>query len=528
MGFGRRTSRHVEREVLHAYSAGELDPAHRVVVERHLEACGRCSAALAEADALRAVLVASEPPPLDDLAWQRMQRRVRAELESRASSSAMRGRSAREWLGAALASAAAAVALVVWFTPFTPSAPVGGPRVGASDERLELVVGRGVVVRADRGARMRVVDVDPSAVRLALDEGRIAVRMTPELDTALALEARGGVLEARGAMFTLSALGARAELDVGRGQVQLTQGGARRTMHDGQLWGWSETGAGPFAAARPGASAFESIEASDPGADAAAVRAPESSVSGDAPAARAPMADAVEPRSVDTALGPTRAAERASATERPGSSPSARRSIRAPSGAASVVPGASRGGQGAPSLAVAASGPASLDARGVFEAAQQAFDEGEVTRALELARAVPRDDDLWAQRAAVLECRAAILVGEHGRAVEACERVLRGELEPVERRHAHLMLAQLHRTQLGDCGRALPHFDAASVRGENSLLQEEVLLGRCDCRIRVGNLDGATRDVAQLELRGNALTRPRMLEALRLELQKARAAEGLR
>jgi hypothetical protein len=98
----------------------------------------------------------------------------------------------------------------------------------------------------------------------------------------------------------------------------------------------------------------------------------------------------------------------------------------------------------------------------------------------------------------------------------------------VERRYAHLTLAQLYRTQLGDCARALPHFDAASVRGEKSLLQEEVLLGRCDCRIRAGNLDGATRDVAQLELRGAAFTRPQVLEALKLELQRARAAEGLR
>lgn len=511
MGFGRRTSRHVGREVLHAYSAGELDPAQRVVVERHLESCGRCSAALAEADALRAVLVASEPPPLDDLAWQRMQRRVRAELERRASLGAMRSGGAREWLGAALASAAAAVALVVWFTPFTPAAPVAGPRVGASDERLELVVGRGVAVRADRGARVRVVEVDPGAVRLVLDEGRVAVRMAPELDTALALEARGGLLTARGAMFTLSAIGARAELDVGRGAVELTQGGARRTLGDGQLWGWSEEAGvvdpstDTAAAGRVDTAAASSLEA-----DAEASTPSEAAAAADQP----------------SAAEPTAWVER-----RPVTPPATRRGPRAPSSAESTddaQASLSPDDRSPPSPAVGAPGPRASDARGTFEAAQQAFDEGAVARALELARAVPRADEVWGPRAAGLECRAAILVGEHTRAVEACERVLLGELEPVERRHAHLTLAQLHRTQLGDCGRALPHFDAASVRGEKSLLQEEVLLGRCDCRVRVGNLDGATRDVAQLELRGPALTRPQALELLKLELQKARAAEGLR
>jgi ferric-dicitrate binding protein FerR (iron transport regulator) len=493
MGFGRRTSRHVAREVLHAYSAGELDPTQRVVVERHLDACGRCAVALAEADALRAVLIAAEPPPLDDLAWQRMQRRVRAELESRASLSAMRVGGAREWLGVALASTAAAVALVVWFTPFTPKSKAASAGASPSDERLELVVGRGVVVRADRGARVRVVDVDPSAVRLVLDEGRVAVRMAPELDTTLALDARGGLLSARGAMFTLAVVGARAELDVGKGSVEFTQAGVRRVLQDGQLWGWTEEApVGGAGAAEPHGAAADA-----PGAPVEAEVGQADAIASDAPAAPAADAPATPPTSAPVV--PRRAPARVAADPAPEAS-----------------------------VAAVAAPEAIRDARGTFEAAQRAFDEGEVARALTLARAVPRDDDLWAPRAVGLECRAGILVGEYTRAVEACQRVLQGELEPVERRYAHLTLAQLYRTQLGDCARALPHFDAASVRGEKSLLQEEVLLGRCDCRIRAGNLDGATRDVAQLELRGAAFTRPQVLEALKLELQRARAAEGLR
>jgi anti-sigma factor RsiW len=110
------------RGLLSPFADGELDPVHTLEVERHLEGCSECAAALERTRALGSALL---DPALYHPAPPDLHRRVRAAV--RRASGAGRRPAWRPFVAAAAAAVLAAVA--VW-------AAVRGPSAPAADERL--------------------------------------------------------------------------------------------------------------------------------------------------------------------------------------------------------------------------------------------------------------------------------------------------------------------------------------------------------------------------------------------------------
>lgn len=66
--------------MLGGYADGELSSIETDAVASHLETCGRCRQIVREQQRVQHVLDAYRPPPVDDLRWNEVGRRLRAEL----------------------------------------------------------------------------------------------------------------------------------------------------------------------------------------------------------------------------------------------------------------------------------------------------------------------------------------------------------------------------------------------------------------------------------------------------------------
>src|SRR5689334_22183502 len=82
----RSARRHPPDALLHAYVAGELDPANRSAIASHLDACDRCRAAERKVGALRGLIASAPPPGIDELRWRRIAQNVMTQLEDDARS----------------------------------------------------------------------------------------------------------------------------------------------------------------------------------------------------------------------------------------------------------------------------------------------------------------------------------------------------------------------------------------------------------------------------------------------------------
>ncbi len=123
--------------------------------------------------------------------------------------------------------------------------------------------------------------------------------------------------------------------------------------------------------------------------------------------------------------------------------------------------------------------------------------------------------------AAQLVCDALISASRAQEAVAACQDVL--ELSTGEaRRAAHHRLATLYRVQLGDCVRALPHYNKLLTFGQVGQLQDELRVVRAGCALEANRIDIAERDVAILQGRRAWLARPEAFDALQKSLEQKR------
>lgn len=100
-----------------AYIDGELDPAGKLEIERHLEACALCASGYAEHGSLKRALGAGE---LSYKAPPELQQRIRFALRSEAKSEKPAPTVPRRWFTAAAGLAIAALALL-FVLPFVPN-----------------------------------------------------------------------------------------------------------------------------------------------------------------------------------------------------------------------------------------------------------------------------------------------------------------------------------------------------------------------------------------------------------------------
>lgn len=130
-----------------AYLIGDLTPAEREQVEKHLGGCEGCRR---ERDAFQAVLgdLRAEAPPPPDLPWERWRSELRARLKGRA----RRRPWWRQPVPLALSTAAAAALVVtVWLGPWRelPRADLASIEEAVLGGRLELLSQYSLVERLD-------------------------------------------------------------------------------------------------------------------------------------------------------------------------------------------------------------------------------------------------------------------------------------------------------------------------------------------------------------------------------------------
>lgn len=452
-----------------------MDPVQRASVLAHLKGCPECTLSYRQVEGMLSQFRAMEPPPVDDLSWARMSRRIMTELEARASAPPPAPLWAARIFPAALATALA-VALVVWFTPRSQPAPapvlhLPNPAITAGAEPFEFTLQSGVSLRLGEHAQIRIQS-GGERLRIDLISGELAVNQPRD---AAALEFRTpevGAL-AQGAAFTVSYLGQESTIRVERGRVELAGEGGPTIIPPGQRRS-IKRGASRPAAAEP-----------------------------------APVAS-VDPEPLLRASPAVPAPRRPKVTAEP--------SI-APLGHASVE------GQ----TEVVLEAPAAEDPVAErWRSAVQAFDSGEAETAIRLAHDVVllgrgRPEE---REALSLLCTAELTVGAADKAVVACEALIGVEPGAEPRRLLHHRVANIYRVKLHDCAHALPHYDQTIVFGGTSLVDDEALLGRAECALELGKLDVAARDLRAVGARSERLVRKSTYDTLLSRLEAARKNEG--
>lgn len=474
MRFGSRSNGHPSRETLHATAAGEVDPLQRASVLAHIKGCRDCTSAYRQVEGMLSQFRAMEPPPVDDLSWARMSRRIMTELETRASAPPPAPLWAARIFPAAVMTAMA-VALVVWFTPRPVPAPASvahlpNPAITAGAEPFEFTLQSGVSLRLGEHAQIRLQSAG-ERLRIDLVNGELAVTQPRE---AAALEFRTPELTAlaQGASFTVSYLGQESTIRVERGRVELLgdvspgviSAGERRTIKRGVV-------------------------------RAAAVEPSPAQLSASEPL---------------RSLAPSPTLPRPKASAEPSIAPLAHASVE---GQTEVV-----------MEAPAAEDPVAER----WRSAVQAFDSGEAETAIRLANDVvllgrgrPEERD-----ALDLLCTAELTLGAADKAVVACEALIGVEAGAEPRRLLHHRVANIYRVKLHDCAHALPHYDQTIVFGGTSLVDDEALLGRAECALELGKLDVAARDLRAVGARSERLVRKSTYDTLLMRLDAARKNEG--
>ncbi len=496
--------KHPGEETLHAYAAGEVpDGPVRAAIAGHVAQCGSCAEALARVGAMRELFSSMAPDPLDDLRWARLARRVQAELRSpgRAAGEGLRGWSwlsglsgdwTRWWAPVAvIAATGLATVLVVNAWPRGAVAPAAAPAVTsvASSGSAARSPGSSMAdARVDLAASAREDDVLPAGAPAVLHGASTPVRFTLESGLQVQL---GPAAEVR---FVESSLD-RVKLELERGEVEVWSAddrfGPDVELRAPDLLATSK-GSTRFRVARlAGAPTALQIERGE-------VRVARAELSSPAPS----------PSPVRVAgASPSDAAERGA--DRPAEREGAR---DADTRARGPVPTPVRG------AARASAAPADP-----WAAVLSAYEAGRLEEAVTRAQALlegPHDDD-QSRRVWRLVCDAQLALDRPRAAAAACESLL-PLISGDEARVVHFRVATIHRARLGDCPRATAHYDQMVVVGSTALIDQDALLGRAECALMAGDLDGAARDLGFL--RGQALARPAAYDVLSERLGRARDA----
>lgn len=473
--------RHLDDARLHAYVAGEADPAERAVVEAHVDACEHCREALGRVGAVVGLIRRVAPVEPDELSWRRMQARVRERLEADAESAGLATIDlfmGRRWVSAAVA-AVAAVALLVWFAPRGERrAPDdrNAPEVAAVVPAAQTVTSGDapMAVKLASGAELelapksRVVAPPPSSdgPDLELEMGELAVRLPdrPSDERPYRVRTPAFSTSAKSKDFTV---GYRADgylVDVRDGVVDV----------EGKAFG--------------GTDRVKQGERREIRVPKAPARTPAKTAVTPKPA-RAP----VEPLAKDEAVEPTEPV------------------VRSSEGETSVQ-------------VLAPDDPVTA----AWRAASRAYyRDRDLDAAIAHAEVVIRTGDRRAEvrLAKRLICDARIALEQPNQAVQACRELLDGEKRDEELRNIHYMLATIFRTQLSDCRRAVEHYEQVLVYGRTALLDDEARLFRAQCALALGDLQTAQADIRALAPHAARLSRPGELRALQKRLEEALAPQ---
>ncbi len=471
---------------MQAFVAGEVNPARRAAYEAHLESCGACRERHDRVQGIHRLLSAVVPVDLDELAWRRVQTKVRSQLqdEVRDAPTTLDLVLGRRWWTAGLV-AAAAVAVLVWFAPVLRPQPkepqpqtttqLAVRRVHARQAPVDLVLSAGVELELGAQGRLEVLPVENFAPKLILVSGALRVRdfRPPALGRPIRLQAAPYAIEAQRSDFVITTLADGAEVQVHRGAVQVTAPeGSSVTVTQGTTQRF--------------------------------VTKPVQ----------------VEPR-VARAPAPKAAVRRSARAEAPVEVPvSAEIPVPAPAPApASPAPAP-------PQTRVEVEPPRDPRARLLLQAEHAYYQDHDLKRAIELSLQVrargPKGPAYWA--ATELLCQAYTANSQADLAVQTCSEQLQRPMHDASRRKLHQQLAEIHRTQRGDCESAIKHFNQVLVFGRTTPLDDNARLLRAGCALKVGDLTLAERDLAQLEA-STTFRRQSALQRLRDELSASRQAQ---
>jgi hypothetical protein len=511
---------HPDLAVLHAFAAGEVDPAQRAAIRSHIEACVPCQNNLVRVESMRRALEDVGPRDLDDLSWKRISQRVQVVLEAEAADRLAREVAAAPrplgwgWAAAGgVAAVAAAVGILLVVAPRPRSevrlAKQAPAPVQHAPQPLTIVSGdapfdftlSGAHLHLGKQGHLEVTKPDGPAMEVRLDEGEL------EIDLATAVDASAGALDesievttpemraiARSAAFTILYKATEMRIGVRRGQVTV-EGDAflsSPVVREGELRVIQRAPSAPEAKVEPPREAEPR-----PLAEAARPRRPV--------AEPRPKAEPVAPPAAPIAPGPVEA-------PLPLPSPLAPEPLAAEAAPAPVAPAPV-----APPV-----DPVAAD----WQAASEAYyTQHDPLRAIDLAEGIAKrgGDRAEVQLALGLLCDAYADAKRGNDALKACERFLGATPREEFRRGIHYKIANVLRTQLHDCRAASEHYGAAIVFGGSSALDDDARLGRAECALAAGDLEAAERDVRALEGSQHLVRRPEFVE-LRSRLAAARAA----
>lgn len=476
-----RSSQPLAFEVLHAYLAGEVDPAERREIEAALERSEESRARLEEVRAMQGLFQDMAPVAPDDLTWQRMQRRVEAALSEEPGERILSGTLSpsrtpgRFAVPAAVAAAAVVATLVLLDRRPEPMEPAAHPQVSqqvlASGEApLEVKLASGTALHL--APRSEVIVRSPALpADLVLESGELDIRApvaTHEGRPAVVVETPAYVAAARSRDFSVGFTADRYFVEAREGSVTV----------EGE-------GFGEATVVKAGQRRTVKAEAKRP-----ASRSSRSRVQ----------------KLLESSLEKARASRRAKSAPAPAPS---REALRESS-------------EGETRVQVLE--PEADPVRVLWREAAKAYYEGRdldraITKAREVIRAAPERPE--ARMAEVLLCEALIATQRGEEAIAACEARLVRPSSDEEKRQVHYLLATIHHRQLGDCSRAIPHYGQAMVFGGTSLMDDRVRLFRASCALEVGRIDLAEVDVAEVKKRRDRLPNPQDLDTLERRLQEA-------
>lgn len=486
--------RHLSDEVLQAFVAGEVDPARRVAFGAHLEACAACRARHDHVRGIHRLMRAIITPDLDELSWRRMQTRVRAQLEDEAGTAptTLDLLVGRRWGTAGLA-AVVAVALLVWFAPGRSRAPADTElppssrwavrQVFAREAPVDLVLGAGVEVELGARGRLELpANADHDSAPLTLIAGDLRVRdlRPPATGRPIRVEVAPYYVSATHADFVVTRLALGAKIAVQRGEVRVAREGREV----------QRIGAGTQQILGP------------------PIEGPALAVAGPAPS---PLRPAARRASVPSGMNPAPA-------------PDAEQPVLAP-----VPPADARPDPAAaplPETDVQIEAPADPVTRRLAEARQAYFEAGDLKRAIqacnEVRTAAEGRSEYW--EATDLLCQAHTALAESDLAVARCTELLQSPLPDHRRRTLHQQLAEIHRTQRGDCAEAIKHYNQVLIFGHSTPLDDNTRWLRASCALEIGAITLAERDLAQLEA-SSTFARPDALKSLRTKISASRRTQ---
>ena len=493
--------RHIGRAELHAHARGEVDPAHKAVIEAHLEICEECRERRRQVVGVTEILTGMGTADLDDLRWRRIRDAVRAELEAHAqqppptTADLMSG---RRWIIPATA-AGVAIGLMVWGaiemrrrTPGpevsapspTPVAVDGAP--GAPDDRAPVRV----------PAEARPPKDAPDAQALASG----AAPLTVTLASGAKLE-----LEPRTRLRAIRPLGPSSELELATGalRVRLPRPPA---AHEApvlktpafRLVALSDDFSAGFWADRY----FIAVRSGE-------VRVEGNDFEGET------IIPAGERREVRASVARRAVGRDVDPKER---KPAPKRVSPSVGGSASAAVSTSEPGE----VTVDVEPPDDPVLLLWRQATDAYYRQRNLTAAIGLAREVVELGGRHSQPAQQLVCDAQIGLGNAQGALQDCKALLNNARSAEDRRNIHYTVGTIYRALLGDCARAIEHYNKALVFGRRHLLDDEVRLFRAQCALETGDIALAERDIGSLSARAGRLARPEEVTLLQSRLKAAK------